>query len=249
MVTLVSDIIRDGYRESNLVALNAEPNANQTREALRLLNSFVFSLYNQELTPYDLGKGGSRRPTSFPDNTDLIDWFIPENTRLMLNLLSPTTVYLPPVPTDGARIAVVGNKLANPLTLAGNGRTIEGSATLQLSTTDVYEYIYQADTGNWARISPLASTDIWPYPVQFDSLFATGLAMRANPRYDQVVDAQTLAEYARVMRIFKARYQQTEEVLPEPALSLIGNKMSIGYAMAQGLFNAGYPFISRFKRW
>jgi hypothetical protein len=38
-VTLISSIITDAYRESNMLALGKDPTANQSAEALRLYNA------------------------------------------------------------------------------------------------------------------------------------------------------------------------------------------------------------------
>jgi hypothetical protein len=58
-VTLVSSIITDAYRESNMLPLGKVPTANQTTEALRLYNALIDAIYGgdagERLTDWPLG--------------------------------------------------------------------------------------------------------------------------------------------------------------------------------------------------
>lgn len=255
-MTIVADIIRDAFRESNINAINVNPTAAQQEEALRLLNRLVSSVYGNEageqFIPMDLGSNNIQRPQGYPwvSPEELADWYVPENTRLMLNLVNSTTVYLPPLPQDGARFAVVdkSNNLAiKNLVVVGNGRSIENATQLTLNTNGYRaNWFYRDDTGNWAKVSPLLQFDDWPFPEDFDDFFVIALALRLNPRNGAALSPESMEVYKDGLRNFKARYSQTH---PQPAeLALFyPNMVNRYYGMYGGdagnsLFEVGYPF-------
>lgn len=224
-MTTVSTIIDDAFRASNLTATGAAPTSGEITEALRYLNRIVASTIGNEagedFVPVAIGSANISRPTGFPwyetvpDNTD---WFVPENTRLFLNIEEALTLYLHPEPDDGARVAVVdmGENLATyNLTLNGNGRHIEGSDTLVLdgSTGNVFEWFYRADTGNWVLYSELSLINEFPFPEEFDDYFIMSLAMRINPQYGKTLDEQALMFWRRAKSQLRARYSVS---IPQP---------------------------------
>lgn len=258
-MTLVSTIIQDGYRESNLIAASATPSTDQTAEALRLLNRMIAGLRGNEagdqLLPLPIGHNNISRPSGYPYYNpvpDTTDWFVPLNAQLVLNVTQPVTVWLHPKPQDGSRFAII-DKSANlssyPLTVTGNGYTIEGGTTKTFNTnSQVAEYMFRADTGDWAKASDLASSDNMPFPEDFDDLFTIGLAIRLNPRYEQTADQLTIASYKNVLSQFKARYRQVIEVPSERGLVLTpgsrqGRYWGSGNSTAD--FNSGYGFTPR----
>lgn len=259
-MTLVSDIIRDAYRESNLIAIGTEPSGAQSNEALRLLNRIVSSVYGneegEELTAFMLGRENISRPEGYPwyNQAPGWDWFVPPNSRLVCNLSDPLTVYLSPNPDDGARFGVQdisGNLATNPLTVMGNGRNVGGATSLVFNTDGVNaEYMFRADLGDWVVVSPLEGPDLWPFPDEFDDMFVVSLAMRLNPRNDVQTSQESLAALKRSTIQFKARYRQHREVGSE--LGLIktpGTRRQWGYDGRQGefAFNSGYPFPWGFR--
>lgn len=228
-MTLVSDIIRDAYRESNLISITANPTTLEQDEGLRLLNGFVASTRGteagEELDPILIGRGHINRPSGYPwydQIPDAAEWFVPMNVRLVLNLTSPQTLYLDPNPTDGARFAILdksGNLSTNNLTVIGNGRTIGNALQIVVSTNGANtEYIYRADLGDWLPVAPLVAGDTFPFPIEFDSLFSIGLAMRLNPRHATTADPQSTAAYGRLLHQFKARYRQSRQMRSELGL-------------------------------
>jgi len=140
------------------------------------------------------------------------EWFVPKNTRLMLNLDSAVQVYLPPDPNDGTRFAVIdvaGALSATNLTVNGNGRNIEGVSTLVLNEDGMArEWFYRADTGNWVRTTPLIEGDTAPFPEEFDDFFITMLAIRLNPAYGVALDGQSQQALQRARTQMRARYRQ-----------------------------------------
>jgi hypothetical protein len=225
-MTTVSDIIRDAYRETNLVAITEVPTGVQQDEGLKLFNRLISSVYGHEmgepLLAYPVGENNVERNPVRDNRLEYRNYCIPSNSRLMLNLESAQTVYLPPVPKDGARfeyVDVSGNLATYNLTVVGNGNNINGADTLTVSTDGASaSYVYRQDLGDWLSVAPLVSTDTFPFPPEFEDFFVIGLAMRLNPRSDVTLDEQSLTAFRRYSRIFKARYRQTKIVPVELAL-------------------------------
>lgn len=255
MNTLLSVIISDAYRESNITNINSTLTAAQLDEGMRLLARVIGSVYGNEagenLLDFPLGANTVKSPAGYPPEYPE-NFYMPYNTRAVLNYTSPQTVLLHPSPEDGTRFAVVDEN-SDPLevTIDSNGRRIEGSPTYLFNEVHGYrEWIYDAPTGNWNVIAPLVSTDVCPFPPEFDDLFVISLAMRLNPRYTQTLDGQSAQTYKDVLRKFKARYSQRVETGSEPALVLTpgvrrerGYYYGYYYGNATDIFNRGYPYI------
>lgn len=214
-MTLVSQIITDAYRESNLIPLVATPNTNQVAEALRRLNTILLSTVGNEagdgLTEYNIEGDYSDESLTSP--------WIPDNARLMLNNTSAKEYTLDPYPQDGQRFAVVdvlGNLATYNVTINGNGRKIEDATTLTLNTNSIYrQWLYRSDTGNWVRIATVIESDEMPFGVEFDDYFVTALALRINPRYGQVISAETNGAYQRAKSQLRSRYRVTRQIRPD----------------------------------
>lgn len=227
-MTLVSQIINDAFRQSNLLALTASPTAAQEEEALRYLNRIVKSVFGNEvgdpLNTFPIGRNGISRPAGFPwwNNVPDNNWFVPKNTRCMLNLQSAVDLYLHPTPDDGTRFSVVdvSNDLStNNATVHGNGNNIEGSQTITLNTDgQTGEWFYREDLGNWMKSAPLLDGDVFPFPEEFDDFFITMLALRLNPAYGNTLDPQTQMVLVRSKSQIRSRYTQTIPTKAELAL-------------------------------
>lgn len=209
-MTLVSEIIKGAYREANLIPLGVEPTDNQTTEALARLNTLILTTVGNEagdaLT--DVNYGGDYDQQEYTTN------WLPANTRLVCNLTSAPTFNLHPRPYDGQRVAVVdaGSNFATyNVTIDGNGRNIEGAATLTLSTDDYSgQWMYRGDTGNWVKIEELEDTDALPFPVEFDDYFTQMLAIRLNPRYGQQLTPDGSMMLRRWRTALRSRYARKE---------------------------------------
>lgn len=234
-MTLVSSILLDAYRESNLIAVDTSTltSARET-EALRRFTSLIASIIGWEagenLKQWPVGTAGYVNPA---DDQRADVWrYPPVNSTLVLNLAVADTIYLPVNPSDGARIAVqdIGGNLATyNLTLNGNGRLVEAARTLVLSTNSLNRtWFYRADLGDWRRVTTLAATDDMPFPIEFDDMFIILLAMRLNPRYGRKMDAQTISYLKRMQAMFTARYAQSEN-LSLPADIAVGHMSMQGY--------------------
>lgn len=258
-MTLVSSIILDSLRETNIIAIGTTPTDAQYAEGLRRLQTIIQSVYGNEagenLQPLPLGRNEINSPSGYPwYNNELPgNMFIPVNVRLMCNLTGDGTVNLHPTPDDGARFGVVDvsqNLSTFPLTIQGNGRSIEGDEAL---TIDVNGYtgtwFYRGDLGNWVKYDPVALTDTFPFPEEFDDFFIIMLAARINPRYGQTLDPQSVEMLKRARTQFRARYKQEIQVPVEDGLLYMSGDLRYGgrfYSRTFGdsnqFWNAGYPW-------
>lgn len=254
-MTLVSQIITDAYRQSNLLAIGDSPTSGQETEALRYLNRIVKSVFGNEageqLQTFPLGDNGIDRPAGWPwwGNAPPADWYVPKNQRLVLNLTDNTTIYLHPRPDPGSRIAVVdvSNNLATyNLTIDGNGRNIEGSPMLTLSTNGTEkEWFYRDDLGDWVVYSELELADEFPFPLEFEDYFISLLAMRLNPAYGASMDPQSVETMRRTRSQLKTRYSQRIEIRSEEALLRtlgVGPYWWQSYNDSTELFDRGIPW-------
>lgn len=227
-MTLVSDIITDAHRLGNILAIGDTPTDEEFTEGLRYLNRIVKSVFGNEagepFTAFPIGRGHIQHPSGYPwwDQVPSNDWFVPKNTRVMLNLTTAQDLYLHPDPDDGSRFAMidVGENLDTcPVTVYGNGRLFE-EAFSQTFNTPGYdaEWWYRADLGNWLKYAPLTLTDDFPFPEEFDDFFIGLLAVRINPAYGVQMDPQAQQMLQRSAKQLKARYKQIIPVRSELGL-------------------------------
>jgi hypothetical protein len=243
-LTLVSTIIQNAFRETNIVPVGQNPTTNQQSEALDRLNAIVLSTIGNEVGDdfTDLNIGGN-----YDQSTYTTTW-VPDNARLIFNLNAATTFNLDPNPYEGQRLAFVdvGNNLAShSVTLNGNGRLIEGASSLTLSTNgDSRQWFYRADTGTWTKVNSLLTSDQMPFPQEFDDYFVTTLAMRLQPRYSQQLPSETLETLKRSRDQIRARYHNYKQVQSD--LTTFGwlsdPRNWNGYYTNPTEFNTGKPF-------
>lgn len=226
-MTLISSIITDAFRESNILPLGKVPSDNQLAEALRLYQQNIRAIYGDDagenLTDWPLGSFGADEPGyTDPRTPDLIQR--PAiNQRLIVTNTEALTVYLTTYPQDGSRMAIAdpfGRLAAFPVTLDANGRTIEGNPTKVLNVDGTFqEWFYRADKGDWVKITSLVETDDNPFPDDFDIFFIGGLAMRLNPRYGREMDPQTATVFKSNRSQFIARYLQSRPLEIDDSIS------------------------------
>lgn len=225
-MTLVSEILQQGYRESNIIAAGQTPKAHELTEGLSRLQNIVTAAYGfevgEEFSDWPLGLEGVNVASDAGMWTaDL--WIWPRiNARMIAASDSPQTVYLPVRPYDGSRIALIdpASRLADaPVTVDGNGRSIEGGNNFIANTDGLRKlWFYRADLGSWVSITPIALTDPFPFPPEFDDYFITKLAMRINPRYGRTMAEESVASLEEMLGKLRARYRQSESVGVDPAL-------------------------------
>jgi hypothetical protein len=219
-VTLISSIITDAYRESNILPIGVAPNDAQLAEALRLYNAILSSLFGEDvgelLADWPLGDLG--RDASEPNFVAYSSFrglpYPPINSRLIALNTTPLTVDLTDLPQEGARYAILdpfGNLANNPVTLNANGRYIAGEPTLVLATAGLAEeWFYRADLASWMQITNKAATDENPFPQNFDAMFIVLLAIRLNPRYGRQLADMSASVLKQGRTAFVARYLNAE---------------------------------------
>jgi len=237
-MALVSEIIKDAFREANLIPITQSPTANEQDEALRLLNRFVRSVFGNEvgekLQSYSIGDNNvisDDLPFVFDFTTP---YYVPLNARLVANLTASTTINLNPEPEDGSRVAIVdvsGNFSVFPLTIKGNGRQIDSATSAVLSTDYINkEWFYRADIGSWMLVTDLTLEDTFPFPTEFEDMFVIGLALRLNPRNGASVDDQSMLNFRRQRNLFRSRYAQKSEQLSEIGLVWLSGSGYSGFS-------------------
>lgn len=255
-MTLISSLITDAFRESNMLALGVVPTANQTTEALRLYNALLAAIYGgdagERLTDWPLGNF-DRDPTGCDYLLPYTDHRLlhpPINSRLIAVHITAETLWLSSRPQDGSRMGVADpySRLSTvPLTIDGNGRPIEGTPTILLNVDGTFrEWIYRADLSAWVRITDLLATDQNPFPAHFDMMFVILLAMRLNPRYGRTLDPQSVEILKANRREFIARYVQSrpleiDDSISWPFMSRQGYDTQRSFTSTRG-FRRGNPY-------
>jgi hypothetical protein len=234
-MALVYEIIKDAFREANLIPITQSPTLDEQTEALRLLNRFVRSIFGNEagdkLQPFAVGINNVATSASLTTYNFSTPNYVPLNARLMVNNTVAQTVQLHPDPKDGSRVAVVdstGNFNTVNFTLNGNGRKIDNLNTAVLNVANLKkEWFYRADLGSWMAISDLGLNDTFPFPLEFEDLFVIGLATRLNPRNGVVIDEQAMMNFRRQRNLFRARYSQSIQKASEDGLTrLSGTRLN-----------------------
>lgn len=256
MVT-VSQIINEAYRETNLIPIGQSPSAVEQAEAVLIFNRLVKAVFGNEAgDPYtNFGIGNNNVVPGTIQSYDTIptnNWYPPTNSRIIFNNTSTQTLNLNPAPIDGERLSIqdASNNFSTlPLTVVGNGRTIDGATSVSLNTNGlVQEWFYRADVHDWRTISNLTADSVLPFPVEFEDLFIIGLALRLNPRNGTQIDPQSISTYNKLQSKFRARYSLVIQQSPELALLRTSGVpyqiyRNIGrYMTTTQLFNSGNPY-------
>jgi hypothetical protein len=232
-MTTIRQIVIDAMRDGGLIEVGTTPEAEEFTEAFNRLQVIVKSLFSNELSGglVDVNYGTyslANASAIAKDYSSLIQSaYVPKNIRLVVNNNTATTLYLDPIPQDGSRVGIidnVGNFATAAITLNGNGRKVENTASVVLNTNSlVREWFYRADLGSWTRITDLTADSDSPLPTEFDDLLVTLLAMRINHRYGEQTSQETSAILTRIRNLFKSRYRQTQEIGVEEALQRLSS--------------------------
>lgn len=226
MSTLVSEIIVQAFREGNFIAVGESTTAEELVEAIPRLNNYISALFGIELgeayrdwyAPSAYDPAAPLRFPLTPTGTGAVStepWvYPPANARLLVRFTSPQTLYFPAMPSDGARMALVDVGATADVTLSGNGRRIEGVASLTAPPAELSgrKWLYRADLGNWLRLTTLMANDPVPLPPEFDDLLVCGLAMRLAPRFGVEIDATIAGRHEDMLGRLKKRYKQSERM-------------------------------------
>lgn len=211
-MTTALSIITQAYRESNLIAISGSLNTAQQNEAMAKLNWVLASALGfevgEELTDWPIGTAGINE---FTQNWTLEIWNKPEpNSRLVVSTTDDQTIFLPPMPSNGARMSIVDVAIgaSRTVTIDGNGRLIEGVASVDVPAGGAAQWLFRADLGDWVKVLPLIVSDDMPFPIQYDAYFEIMVAMRLNPRMGRSMDPQTIDILQRTESKLQAEYRQ-----------------------------------------
>ncbi len=245
-MTTASELVKQAFRESNLIPIGQSPTLAESSEGLSRLNNLLFSLFGHELgvklmdwpVPPSRTEPTPARYPLLPRNEDLPSTVWPQppaNVRLLTKNATPATIFFPASPNDGARMQLRDIGSTAGITLDGNGRLIESSAVLTGTAASFSGrvWFYRADLGDWLRIDQeLTDTSESPFPKEFDDLFITGLSIRLSARFGNEPIAATVATFERMIAILKTRFHQEQRVPPDDSLTRRHDDTS--------LFNTGH---------
>lgn len=213
----IAEILEKSFFEAGLTTELQHATPTQTRNAMDTISDVIAFAYGttvgEKLNPWPLGNfGRSTQSRTLPTLQVLQRPWI--NSELVAVNEEAMTVYLPVDPSDGARVGLIDpfSRLASvPITLDGNGRTIEAAATKLLNTNGTNTtWLYRADLGNWAKLSPLLITDDLPFPADYNRMFIILMAMHLNPAYGRNISS-TQAQFLKgYQQQFQARYVQSQ---------------------------------------
>lgn len=244
-MTAVTEIVEQAFRECGLKSVHAHITRDEWDEALARLNTIVSSTISNEVgnnfTDWKVGDHGETYEGPNPANLQSQEDRPPPNSRIIWTVTAADTIYFPPNPRAGSRMAFVDpfNLAATyNATLDGNGRTIVGAATVVLSTNAAKEYMYRDDTGNWVLTSTLTGADEMPFPAEFDDYFITQLAARLDSRWGARMSAETAMVAQRAKSRIRSRYRQTGDMPLE--YGLIFNSRRRWTGTGTDTFNKGY---------
>ena len=211
-MSLTRDIVQDAMRESNLIALGAEPDAAQGQEAMRLLNRIVAGIFGNEV-------GENLNDWVIPGpyglvTTPWLQWLPPDIRLILGEGAGAQTFKLNPYPANGDRIQLIDSGsgfAANPVTLQVQAAQFEGSSSDYVADPNGFNqtWIYRDDTSNWARVLPVDPAGEFPFPEAYDDAFVQMLALRLSPRYQQQFSDESRIALQRNMNQLKAFYSRT----------------------------------------
>lgn len=203
-MTAISTLISAAFRENNLIAVGTSPTAAEQTEALDVVNRLVQQMMSLEKSANFLDY--------VADNTLSGTIQLYKHTRIVRNGANSVTLNFPNPVDDGARMQIIqGPTNTGVLTLAGNGYTIDGSATF--ATTNAVNvtphiWFFRGDLGDWMTVAPQLVGDDFIFPPEFDDLFVTMISTRLAPRYNKAVTQQTMDVIQAGIDAFSARFFQ-----------------------------------------
>lgn len=228
-MTLNSELIFSGYRESNFTAQSAVLTSEEETEGLALLQGLVLSmpglLLGHKYKPWHLPwpNRTATKAGDYPARSDaLVDGrdvqYPPVNSRVVLRNQSPTTLYMRQMPADGDLMQFVDAGFLGDVTLDANGQYFgtSGVATTEVLTTAVgggnrfptRTYMYRQDIASWVQMDTLLFAGQMPFPVEFDDFWITSLAMRLAPRFGNEPRQITMMRNKDMMNFVRGWYRR-----------------------------------------
>lgn len=226
--TKAKELIVQAFSEGGFTARAGSTIAEEMQEALPRLNSLLFSLLGYELGeqytdwPVPHPSRTSSTPARYPrdplaENLSETQYVHPPaNSRIIAKNTSVVTAYFPESPSDGARMAYADVGATANITFDGNGRTIQGVASVE-GSGGTRRWFYRADLGDWICLDPLQMDDYSPLPLEFDDLLIAGLVIRLSARFGKEPSAVLAGRYTDMLSRLRARYRQVvEDVAARP---------------------------------
>lgn len=228
-MTTAAVLVKQAFREGNLIEIGKTPTTAEAAEGLDTLNTLMSGVFGvlvgNNLRDWSVPRGQSvgqiNRDYPLLPGADLplaptYTMYPPQNSRVVWNT-GEAHIYLPNDPlSDGALFGLVRGSGAGftpgTLTIDGNGHLIGGSDTVDV-TLETYtpgRWFYRADLGNWVPVVPMAATDESLFPFEFDDTWICGLSIRLAPRFGKEVAKSTALRFTEMMGQLRSRYQQTE---------------------------------------
>lgn len=197
MTLTVREIIVRAWRADNLIPIGKSPTAAELVESLGQFQSFIDSLFGNDIGNLLSGWEVPPSPTSsypsrfplYPEDpsanySDAVNVWSnpPANVRLITNAGIGVPVYFPPTPSDGAQMALVNvgaDFATTPLTLDGNGRLIEGLPQLVISAalSAPIGWFFRGDLASWVRVTQFTLDSPSPLPTTFDDFLVSAMAV------------------------------------------------------------------------
>ena len=230
------ELVQRAFREGNLAPLNSTTGIpivtdGQLAEGLTILNGYIDSLYGKEIGEFsfDWPVPPSQQSTTparfplFPKSEDLasnVFPFPPGNVRIILNLVSDTTIFMPQSPDNGARCQFIniGDATSFNLTVVGNTRLVKGVSELTDTPGNLngQRLLYRSDLADWTQIITLLNTTESPLPSEYDRLLQIGTFQGLASRVGRSMSPELIATQLGLMKRLKAEYRQK---VPEPSAS------------------------------
>lgn len=219
-MTTVADIITSALRETNVIGAGQTGSVSERAEGLSRLQALVLSTLGNDvgyiMEDWSVTTAALiTKPSGVPLSTAQAAAFtVAPNARLVCGLTAATTLFLDPLPQDGARVSVVDaiNSFDTfSLTLNPNGRKISGAVAAEVLSTEglIRQWFYRADAADWKVVAPLAEVSEFPFPEDFDDFFIISLAMRLNPRFGKELSKESAARLEQQRSQIAMRYNQT----------------------------------------
>ena len=202
-MSTVREIITQSLEEIAVARNDRTIRSRDGTMALERLNVLVPAIFGQGV--------GEQLSGTAPTSAETV---LPNTRAIVSGQTAAFTLTLPLNPQDGARFSLVDGGAAfatYPVTVARNGRLLEGSAANLTANTNGYNrtWFFRADLADWKRITTLAMADEFPFPPEFDDAFVIGLALRLTPRYRATMSNESAIAMQRAMNGLRARYRQT----------------------------------------
>lgn len=218
-MTTCRTIIRHAMIELGVLEGEGNPSATEASDGLFRLQAIIDGLFG-------CGVGTALVDLEVTGATAILT-----DQRALVSATGSFTITMPDTPDNGSRIQVVdilGNLATYPLTLDGNGRKVEGSATKAITAGGTW--IYTADTANWQKVSPLALDDA--LLLGDDEFFTLETAKRLAPMYGAQMSRESVVALQRAANRIRARFASRGVVPADDAVRLLSRQSYLGWTIS-----------------